>query len=73
MVKQAVEANQRLRRDPLVTEAYRATLERMLTPQEIDAAAAFYASPAGRKAHIAVAEAEKAAGLAMDKISAGQK
>ena len=41
----------------------------MLTPAELDSAATFYASPAGRKAHIAVIEAEKAAGAAMDEVA----
>jgi hypothetical protein len=45
----------------------------MLTPAELAAAADFYASPVGRKAHIAVVEAEKAAALAMDEVAAKQK
>lgn len=35
LVKQAVEGQQRLRRDPLVLVAYRTTLSRMLSPSEL--------------------------------------
>lgn len=69
LVKRAMDVNQQLRRNPLVVEAYRTTLSRMLTPEELAIAAAFYSSPTGRKAHIAAIEAEKAAAAAMDKIS----
>jgi hypothetical protein len=70
LVKQAVEGQQRLRRDPLVLVAYRTTLSRMLSPSELAQAAAFYGTPAGRKAHIAIVEAEKAAALAMEEVAA---
>ena len=69
IVRQNMEANQRVRRDSRVTEAYRSTLAKMLTSEELATAAAFYESPAGRKAHIAVIEAEKVAGAAMERIA----
>lgn len=68
-----MEANQRVRRDPAVAQAYRTTLARMLTREEIAAAAVFYGSPAGRRAHIAVIEAEKAAGAAIERLAAEPK
>jgi hypothetical protein len=68
LVMENMEANQRVRRDPRVWEAYRTTLNRMPTPGEAAAAAAFYSTPAGRNAHIAVIEAEKAAGQVMEEI-----
>lgn len=73
LVRQNMEANQRVRRDPAVAQAYRTTLARMLTREEIAAAAAFYGSPAGRRAHIAVIEAEKAAGAAIERLAAEPK
>ena len=66
LVRQAIEGQQRMRRDPSVFAAYRKTLTEMLNPDELSQAAAFYATPVGRKAHIAVVEAEKAAALAME-------
>ncbi|MGA0612123.1 DUF2059 domain-containing protein [Caldimonas sp. KR1-144] len=69
LVRQNIESNQRIRRDPRVAEAYRSTLVRMLTPAELASAAAFYGSPLGRKAHIAVIEAEKAVAVEIDRLS----
>jgi hypothetical protein len=70
LVRETVESNQRMRRHPLVFAAYRTTLSRMLTPAELTQAAQFYGSPVGRKAHIAVIEAEKAAAAAMEEVAA---
>lgn len=72
VVQQAVEGQQRMRRDPLVYAAYRKVLTRMLAPDELRQAAAFYSTPAGRRAHIAVIEAEKAAAVAMEEVAARQ-
>jgi hypothetical protein len=72
LVAQAVEGQQRTRRDPLVIAAYRATLAQMLSPTELAEAAAFYGSPVGRRAHIAVIEAEKAAAAAMEEVAGRQ-
>ena len=69
LVRQNMEANQRVRRDARVTDAYRSTLARMLTSEELAMAASFYGSPTGRKAHIAVIEAEKAAGAEIERLS----
>ena len=72
-LQSAIQSNQALRRSPQVYEAYRETLSRMLTPEELSQAAAFYGSPVGRRAHIAVIEAEKSAGAAMDRLSSGKQ
>jgi hypothetical protein len=72
LVRQAIDDQQRMRRDPLVFAAYRTTLSQMLSPTELAQAAAFYDTPVGRKAHIAVIEAEKAAAVAMEEVGARQ-
>ena len=72
VVRQAVDGQQRMRRDPLVFAAYRNTLTAMLSPEELTQAAAFYSTPVGRRAHIAVVEAEKAAALAMEEVATRQ-
>ena len=58
--------NRRMRRDPLVLQAYRTTLERALTLSELKAAAEFYSSTDGRKNYIALIEADKAAQAVID-------
>jgi hypothetical protein len=72
LVRRVMEANQQSRRNPLVAKAYRDTLIRMLTPEELKEAADFYSSPTGRKAHIAAIEAEKAAVAAMEQVTVKQ-
>jgi len=72
VVQQAVDGQQRMRRDPLVFAAYRKVLTQMLTPDELRQAAAFYSTPGGRNAHIAVIEAEKAAAVAMEEVAGRQ-
>lgn len=73
LVRENVENNRRMRRDPLVFAAYRTMLSRMLTPAELAQAAAFYGTPLGRKTHIAVIEAEKAAAAAMEEVAARER